>query len=67
MEIKYKPIVRGFTTNETKSESQQMYGTQESHVWEMMQTSSASVVTLNKKTGEIRFVKTSGYEVIRQK
>lgn len=64
--IGFFTIITGFTNN-TETATQQTYGTPESHVWEMMQTSSASVVTLNKKTGEIRYVKTSGYEVIRQK
>ena len=63
--IGFVAIVTGFT-NEAE-QPQQMYATPESHVWAMMQTSAESIVTLNKQTGEIRFVKKNGYEVIRQK
>ena len=49
--IGFVAIVSGFTNNET--ESQQMYGTPESHVWELYQAD-ALTYTLNKATGEVR-------------
>ena len=54
--IGFVAIVSGFTTNETKSESQQMYGTPESHVWEMKvsETDNGRVYIYNKVTGEVR-------------
>ena len=51
--IGFVAIVSGFTNNET--ESQQMNGTPESHVWELYrQADSSYAYLLNKKTGEVR-------------
>ena len=40
-------------------------GTPESHVWTTSATFSTSVAILNKKTGEMRLVKESGYKIIK--
>ena len=41
------------------------YGTPESHVWTTSATFSTSLAILNKKTGEMRLVKESGYKIIK--
>ena len=49
--IGFVAIVSGFTNNET--ESQQMYGTPESHIWEVYTREGSTAWLLNKQTGEI--------------
>ena len=57
--IGFVAIVSGFTNNET--ESQQMYGTPESHVWEMKISEGSlgnamGLFALNKVTGEVKYL-----------
>ncbi|MDA9276748.1 hypothetical protein N9P56_00050 [Flavobacteriaceae bacterium] len=51
-------LLSSFTTNETEETTQQVYGTPESHVWDMIiQNGSGNTQrlwTLNKVTGEVR-------------
>ena len=45
-------VLSSFTTNETEETTQQVYGTPESHVWELMTTNDSRVYRINKVTGE---------------
>tara|TARA_Y100000385_G_scaffold74980_1_gene75757 strand:+ start:160 stop:444 length:285 start_codon:yes stop_codon:yes gene_type:complete len=49
-------LLSSFTTNETEETTQQVYGTPESHVWEMYmsQGTDSYAFSLNKVTGEVR-------------
>ncbi|MDB9796370.1 hypothetical protein OAB55_00970 [Flavobacteriaceae bacterium] len=60
-------VLSSFTNKETEETTQQVYGTPESHVWTEAGQFSDRVIFLNKKTGEIRMAKASGYTVIERK
>lgn len=48
-------VLSSFTTNETEETTQQVYGTPESHVWELKRQEGSSYAYLfNKVTGEVR-------------
>ena len=48
-------VLSSFTTNETEETTQQVYGTPESHVWELKRQPDSSYAYLyNKVTGEVR-------------
>ena len=51
-------VLSSFTSNETSETQEVVYGTPESHVWEVLTASETSqlerVYTLNKVTGEVR-------------
>ena len=48
-------VLTSFTSNETQETQQVVYGTPESHVWEIYrQTDSGFAYLLNKVTGEVR-------------
>ena len=63
-------LLSSFTTNEVEETEQQVYGTPESHVWEMSRAEGSSYGYLfNKVTGEIRRVKAqeSKYIIMQKK
>ena len=45
-------LLSSFTANEVEETEQQVYGTPESHVWELMTTNDSRVYRINKVTGE---------------
>jgi hypothetical protein len=45
-------LLSSFTPNGAEETEQQVYGTPESHVWELMTTNDSRVYRINKVTGE---------------
>lgn len=52
-------VLSSFTSNETTETQEVVYGTPESHVWEIVEVAERAFV-INKVTGEVRKVSSSG-------
>ena len=66
--IGFYAIITVFTTTESNQPQQIFNGTPESHVWTSAgKFSIERHIILNKVTGEIRMLKPSGYQVLKEK
>jgi hypothetical protein len=53
--VGFYTIITAFSSTESNQpQPQQVYGTPESHVWEMWKPNTSSYFSFNKKTGEVR-------------
>jgi len=56
-------VLSSFTSNETTETQEVVYGTPESHIWELQISPGGSPFSINKLTGEVRKYSTQGKRV----